>query len=419
MLVPLMLLLSGAPAAKMPVPPPIPSVAVPPVIECPDQGTKPAGCTEPPLRDFIAIYGAWNPKSANEQAAAGLVRLPVVLWRGNDAIPTTGFPAALRRGELETSGEAELLVTIGPDDAVASCTLVATRGREGLRPDPAAPEIKLDPAVGAAACQVVSVNRKYRHALDRSGQLVAAPLRLNVQFVRKRHSNYPAPPPPSPPSRWIGEGPYHANPAWAPRWAQSYAANQVFFSAPRWKDFLGQRKDFLESAAVGVLMDFDRAGTVGGCRIGNSSGDAALDLATCQALTSVRNQAQGGWGARNYPILVHWQKNKARMVLPVFSVPPALSAPLQIAETEVPAGPAPKYSTRLWVQLGADGKMRSCRIDHPADNPDAFDAAACQLVAGRARFTGGRDLFGAETVSGLNLTVDWAKRTITMNPNYF
>ena len=59
MFVPLMLLLSDAPAAKPPPLPPIPpvakpSVAVPPVIECPDQGTKPAGWIGPPAGGAVA-----------------------------------------------------------------------------------------------------------------------------------------------------------------------------------------------------------------------------------------------------------------------------------------------------------------------------------------------------------------------------
>ena len=412
MFVPIMLLLSAAPAAKAPTPPmPLPA-------ECPERGDKPAGCAEPPLRDYVELYGSWDPKSDNVQAASGMVRLPTMVWREGSAIPLTGFPAALRRGELETSGEAELLLTIGPNDAVADCSLLAIRGREGLRLIPAAPEIKLDSSVGLGACQLVSANRKFRHAIDRSGQPIAAPLRLTVQYERKRH-NGPYPPPPGPPSRWIGEAPYDTSSAWPPRWTQSYPANPVNFTAPRWKDFLGQRKDLPQDATVGVLVDFDRAGAVGGCRIGSSSGDDALDLATCQALGSVRNQVQLRWAVRDYPILVRWQKNKARIVLPLYRAVPALSVPLNIAETELPAGTAPKYTTRLWVQVSTNGKVLSCRIDYPRDNEDPFDARACQLVRERARFTGGRDLFGLETIGGLKLHVDWAQRTITMDPGYF
>ena len=418
MLVPMALMLAAAPTtaaavAKVAIPPPAQTPA-----ECPERGTMPEGCTQLPLKDYIEIYSSGSAELANKHAAAGLVREPVRLWRNEPALPLAGFPAALRRGELETSGEAELALIIGPDDAITGCTVIAVLGREGLRPSPAQVEIALDPATGADACRLVQANRTFRHAIDHSGQPVAAELRMSVHYERKRR-NTAYPPPPAPPSRWVGQFPYDSSPAWVPRWFHTGPATTVSFSAPRWKDFLGQRKEFPKAAAVGVLLDFDRGGVASGCRIGASSGDQALDLATCAALAAVRNKVQSGWPVQNYPVLVRWKKDKGDVVLPLYGVVPALTAPLQIAQTDLPAGAAPKSATRLQVQIGPDGKMVSCQIDYPYDNDDAFDARACQLVADRARFTGARDLFGAAAVGGLNLRVDWAKRTIVMSPGYF
>ena len=420
MLVPMALMLAAAPtttaalpSAKAAVPPPAQTP-----VECPERGIMPEGCTQPPLKDYIEIYSSWKPQLRNAQAAAGLVREPVRLWRNEPELPLTGFPAALRRGDLETSGEAELALTIGPDDAVTGCAVIALHGREGLYPGPEKAEIALVPATGANACQLVKANRTFRHAIDRGGQPVAAELRMSVHYQRKRR-NTAYPPPPSPPSRWVGQFPYDSSPAWVPRWFHSGPATAVSFSAPRWKDFLGQRKEFPKAAAVGVLLDFDRGGMASGCRIGASSGDQALDLATCAALATVRNKVQSGWPVQNYPVLVRWNKNQGEIVLPLYGVVPAMTAPLQIAETDFPAGVAPKSATRLWVQIGPDGKQVSCQIDYPYDNDDAFDARACRLVAERARFTGARDLFGTAAVGGLNLRVDWAKRTIVMAPGYF
>ena len=414
MLVPMALMLAAAPSASATAPPPAETP-----VECPERGSKPEGCTQPPLQDYIEIYSSWSPELHTRQTAAGLVRTPAKLWRNELALPLTGFPAALRRGELETSGEAELALTIGPNDAVTGCTVIAAHGREGFRPGPAQVEIALDPATGADACRLVQANRTFRHAIDRSGQPVAAELRMTVHYERKRRNTMSPPPAPSPPSRWVGQFPYDSSPSWVPRWTHSYPTNEVSFSAPRWKDFLGQRKEFPKAAMVGVLMDFDRTGTVRGCRIGASSGDSALDLATCQALAAVRNKVPFRWEVRDFPALVRWNKNKGEVVFPNYSVVPALTAPLQIAEADLPAGAAPKSVTRLRVQIGPDGKMVSCQIDYPDDNDDAFDARACRLVADHARFTSARDLFGAAAVGGLNLRVDWAKRTIVMAPGYF
>lgn len=411
MLTPLVtLLLASAPTVAA-------APAIPPA-ECPAWGAKPAGCAEPPLRDQIKIFGSWSAEVEAEQAAAGMIRGPISTLDFDAAIPLDGFPAALHRGENETSAQVELRMVIGPDDAVLDCRITSVKGFESASMANKSAELAIDPAIGSEACRLVKTTGRFRHGLDGDGRPVVAPLQMLVIFQRQRRDRS-FPPAPSPPSRWIGKRPYDRETGWPPNLSGQYPANPVHFAAPRWKDFVADRKDLPKAAMVGVLLDFDRTGTMTACRIGQPSDDPALDAATCRALAAVRNEVRFGWDVRGYPVEVHWKKHKAELVFPVKPAPPALIAPVPIAEADIPAAALPKYPVQLQIQVDPSGQALSCRILYPRNNPDAIDARSCALVLQRARFAGGRDAFGGGAIGGLYVDVDWTKRTIEAKQGYF
>jgi hypothetical protein len=379
---------------------------------------NPVPAVPPPLKERIDIYGAWNPELVREQLASGIIRAPAENSRWDAIIPLDRFPAALRRGETETSATIELLLTVAPDDRISSCRAVSIKGHEGALREPVGAPIALDPALGENACAIVQSHGRFRHAIDGTGMARAAPLQLAVHFERQRYDRSIAPAPP-PPSRWLGERPYDIGPGWPPRWTPFAVTSQVILSLPKWKAFVAGRKDLPKAATVGALIDFDNAGQVANCRIGRSSDDSGLDQATCQALATARNQTPQRFLLRNYPVEVHWKQRKATITLPRAPLPPAMVGTVLLSDADAPGAPLPARPIRMQVQLDPQGKPSSCRIASAGDSSDAFDARSCALVLERARFTGGVDVFGRGAAGGLYLEADWQKRTIAMSFGYF
>lgn len=411
-------MLASAPvrAARPPAVPPEPvATPAPPAPECPAWGEKPPGCVEPPLKDSIRFFWDWSEAYGDELIASGAIRGPKALHDYRTAIPLDQFPTLLRRGEDETSGWIALRLVIGRDDTISECRVLEVKALQRQGKNPSLP-IDLGPGFGESGCGLARRYGKFRHAIDSFGQPLAAPILVRIDYQRQRREPMVAPAP-APPTRWIGKRPYGSSAGWPPR--HRFPPSFVLFAPPRWQDFVKDRKDLPKAATVGVLLDFAKGGDFTGCKIGLSSGDTALDEATCLALAGSHNVVPVYGPVREYAIEVRWQKKKAKLAFPVKPVPPALLAPIAIAEADLPAGALPGDAIQLQIQVDPAGKALSCQINSSWKASDAFEAQSCALAVKHGSFSGGVDQFGRGAVGGLYLSVDWNKRSIIATPGYF
>lgn len=109
---------------------------------------------------------------------------------------------------------------------------------------------------------------------------------------------------------------------------------------------------------VRFTLIIDPAGAVSGCEIGQSSGDADLDRATCDLLTergkfSPATDAQGHATTGRYTSSVRWQIPGSDGIHPPSPQPSALT---------------------LSFDVETDGRMTGCRIEHAEGEAAYFKA---------------------------------------------
>jgi protein TonB len=109
------------------------------------------------------------------------------------------------------------------------------------------------------------------------------------------------------------------------------------------EDYPPQALDRNEQGTVGAVLSIDAAGSVGVCRVDESSGSEVLDAQTCRLLSlrakfaPARDQ-QGKAIASEYHTRIKWQ----------------------IGEDRVPSEP---WSTRLVITMGSNGRQAFCRFE--------------------------------------------------------
>lgn len=244
-----------------------------------------------------------------------------------------------------------LSLTIEPDDSVSDCH--GTYGKSELAPQ---------------LCTLIRTRGHFQHALAADGTALRSEARMTVQYsIVGPGETASLPPPPMMPQRWplryFSPGASLAQPiAW-----------------PKAKD---------KEVAIMVSFDGERPPR---CSTINSSGDPALDKATCDAAITGAYQRTKSYG--QLPIIVTWTGKKAATLVPVSnsgtSASPILGTPFAVHGVPHAAvhGDATAY-----VEVDAAGRATGCRI-YASAGSDTADLALCgQLMAGR--FTPATDVFG-------------------------
>lgn len=158
---------------------------------------------------------------------------------------------------------------------------------------------------------------------------------------------------------------------------------------------------------TGFRLTIDTTGRVSNCEITASSGSQPLDETTCWALrTRARytpaRDADGAPATGHDSGRVTWRlpdDPADRAGLEMSYIPARALNPdvFLLTAADIPAGvrlQAPVTPSSLRLAVGREGRVIGCDIDE-GSGTIALDAAACRLVAARARFEPGRNAAGA------------------------
>ncbi|MEN3747265.1 energy transducer TonB [Sphingomonas sp. HF-S3] len=230
-----------------------------------------------------------------------------------------------------------------------------------------------------AACRLVQRRGRFRHALSSAGEPTPSYVDVDVYFSFSPGDRLaPMPPPPTTP-------PYRGS-------------TLRLVSKPNWPT----RPPSGKSDGEAVLAMSIDAATPGSperrfCKVYESSGDAALDQATCEAAKMARYEPTDAgpspYFGRWIDMLVRWDRRKARHRLPIRSAPlnAAIEGGYEALRAEVRPSPQAEPGDVL-VTLGIDGQI-TCRITETLGS-DAIDRATCASLRSKIRFTPGEDIFG-------------------------
>lgn len=372
--------------------PPVVVVAKPVCRQWDKPGTD---CAMPPFRWEIDIYRDGG-RGWRQPPDPTLMR-GVWLMRG-DGVPASAVPVVLKGGAEPRTVNARLRLTVGPAGTASSC---APRpfGEEKPRATDTA-----DPAVLAQACRIVGAHGKFRHALGADGQPIARDVDVTVSFRWDRF-DIPSAPMPPPPAGFVSS---NSN-DWPPA---SLPYGRIVIVEGDWAAHLTDRKKLPKEAVTGLTITVGPDGRATNCTIRASSGDPRLDAASCNALAARDHGSTARWNVERYPVKVRWRKDKAKLELPVGGKAPDLpiagAIPIDFA---MPSGQPEYRRVRVVLGVTADGAISGCEV-RSTSMDDGWDAASCAAARRFAKVTPGSDVFGGPADGGLNLMIDWDKRSI-------
>jgi hypothetical protein len=269
-----------------------------------------------------------------------------------DAIRTAADGRSTRPNNQIILAQVGLSLTVEADDSVSACS--GTFGRSELAP---------------RLCALVIARGHFQHALSVEGAPVRGTASVTVQYSIDGPGTEPSLPP---------------SPMMPQTWPLLYYRAGIAMTQPvQWPK--------AKNKEAAILLDFgDEKPPY--CRTLKSSGDTALDKATCAAAASGAYDRQQSYG--QLPMIVHWTGKKAEVQLPVSSrstgATPVSGKPFLVrgvARADVHNPEAAAY-----VEVDDAGQGTACTIRDSAGT-DAADIALCgQLTA--ARFNPPRDVFG-------------------------
>lgn len=248
--------------------------------------------------------------------------------------------------------------------------------------------IGLEGSTGArfveAACRLVRRRGRFRHALSSTGEPTPSYVAVDVYFSFAPGDRLaPTPVPPTTPPHRESSLRLVSKPKWPRRLPSGKSSEEVTLAM------------FIDTAASG---EPERRF----CTVYESSGDAALDNATCEAAKMARYEPTDAdtspYLIRRMDILVRWDRGKARHRLPIRPAPlnAAIEGGYEALRAEVRPGPLAEPGDVL-VTLGIDGQI-TCRITETLGS-DEIDRATCASVRSKIRFTPGEDIFGRKVAN--------------------
>jgi hypothetical protein len=379
--------------------PAVPVKVAEPQPVCQAWGPKPPACIEPPLRERFRAFVSWRSDRASPQN-------PEVIRQASESspydspLPQGSFPAFLRNTDAQSSAQVEMELVIGADGVLKSCRAVKVKATT-LSDKGKFVELPADPGLGEKTCEIIRATRKFRSAINAEGTPVETTNAYDAHYSRERYEML-APPAPPPPSRWIGRAPWGNDKTWPPNHTRYEA---VSFAAPKFKDFLADKKALPKQALVGVLVDFAPDGRALKCEVGLPSADKRLDDATCAGLMATQNRPTR-FQVRGLPMEVTWKGTKAKLVLAQKPVMPGLVAEVAIPPEQLPTSNVSGWPITVRVLIDPQGKPLSCTVQSPS-YVDKLDAASCRLALQGGRYTPGINGFGRPALSGVDVRVDW------------
>jgi TonB family protein len=300
-------------------------------------------------------------------------------------LPVDYPAAALAASE---SGWVRLHLTIGRTGLVQACTVAKSSASERLQ---------------AAACPAIRRRGHFRYALDENGAAASAEVDLELVYsmVRMRAAPLPSVFPPAVRHEIALKPGLRIN---------KYRAVSLR-SDPVWRDFAPPgHKGSAEVVVEVILLPTGRGRPPSPfCSIEDSSGDPALDQATCNALKSaVFRRTDAPWGNDSQLFLVRWHDDNAN-----YSVPRKLHGdPLRLVnEGQVFSIPTPSTALKdpeVDLVFRADGGF-GCTITVSTGN-DRADAQVCATLHQRVLFTPASDIFGRNIDTRRTIAFHWRKK---------
>lgn len=293
-----------------------------------------------------------------------LVRTAMPAGDTSEWVSGKDYPAqAIATG---TKGNVQLRVRVSAADAVTGCSVV----------EPSAPE-----PLREAACRLVRERGRFLHALSAAGQPIEADASLYFYFTIRDVDGPelfpPAPPPP-------------------PSGGYPYTPTLKLLDKPDWAAHAPAGKPDGELVvSVGVLPPRGSTPERRTCAAERSSGNAALDAATCEAARNARYALLTPAPYANIKMLVRWRKGKASLELPTRTRGTPLAIEGGDAAARLPADSVGRQSYAV-ATFRANGTV-GCRISRSSGS-DATDLAICAHVR-KLRFTPETDLFGRDVTA--------------------
>jgi TonB family protein len=358
-----------------------------------------AADTQKNLKPFISV--SWGDEGSDVVAmpAAPPLRSARPRVNADSWFPESEFPAeALAKA---TNATAILNIRLDATGKMLSCTVA---------------EVKGDPLLYRNACQTVQKRGQFLAELDSQGVAVASTVRLQIHWGAY-DPNMMAKAPAMDQTRRVD---YHyPDPnLWRPASNSRYA----IFGRIDWPLFYPDTAGLPAAAKTGVDIFILPDGRVGDCQIREPSESSALDQAACLAVKSAPVSFKYSKPTSDIKVsaFIRWKGKSAQLEIADYenSAGPKLADPLTLAQSDVPAGPAPQFGkAHVTLVVGPDGKPVNCAI-YRSSTSDAHDRKSCQLSRDRALFVPARDGLGRSTYGSIQLVVNWDMLTAYWPADY-
>jgi hypothetical protein len=248
------------------------------------------------------------------------------------------------------------------------------------------------PALAVHVCELLQARGKFIHALDRNGQAVSDNLRIGVHFSLR-----PLPPISVPP------------PAPAPAVSEDLVSDRTtmtLYKKPDLLAFAPAGSDLSGETAVAVIQ-YPGSPSYISCSHLTSSGNAALDKASCKALLAADYTVTTNTGTNRATLLVRWKNGHAEFKRPSRKI----GTPFVFADEDqqrVPGLPAFAGETRGRARLRFLPSRQTpiCRIE-TSTGSDTADVAACRHLES-LHYTSPVDIFGRVVEARLSVRIRFA-----------
>jgi TPR repeat protein/outer membrane biosynthesis protein TonB len=340
------------------------------------------------LKPYISVSWGEHHNAPPSETRSPPLRSARPATNADSWFPESEYPPEALAKEL--AGSAVLDVRLDATGKIIVCTLA---------------EVKGDLLLHRSACQTVQKRGQFLAELDNSGVAKAATVRMQIYWgVYDPDMLAKAPDM----NRTRGVDFHYPDPEhWRP------AANSLYGSLSDidWSKHYPDTAGLPAMASTGVDMIILPDGAVSDCQVRRPSKSDALDQAGCNAVKTARATFKYGKPAKDTKISadIHWKGKSATLELADHgkSSGPRLSAAIEIAENDRPAGPAPRFAeTHVELTVGLDGKALGCTI-YRSSNSDAYDRKSCALLRERAVFESARNTLGGPTYGDTRLVLNW------------
>jgi hypothetical protein len=318
------------------------------------------------LGTALVTFGALSPLEAAAPAGVSVFSTYRIMPRDGQLRAVMGEGSVFQWAKAEDfPGLAEkrltktlrMRVDVDASDAITGCTVIDPTGHE---------------AIDAAACPLIRKRAAFRHALALDGTPAAGEVEVGINFYFY-DADFISPAPPPPELRPMVTPP-------APR-----PAPAKLEAAPDWTHFAPV--GWTGKAQVAVDLVIGGSGKPF-CRIGQSSGNEAIDTATCAAVQAGTYSGYGRFG-----LLVDWKGARASYKTSIRPNPmdPQYDRHKTLI-TGVPAAAVTKPGGMAEVTFSAAKGITGCRVISSAGS-DLADIRACETFR-KIKYVPGEDVFG-------------------------